>query len=134
MAHVHRKSLQGIPQPAVLGDVNNDAIGTAQLDLSLARALASAGLAAPFYSFEVRQPCTPRLLHLFGACEYVVDDEADVVNAAEIFPLLAHVWIIVLLAGPDGQVQVAITEVDVGAATPPNFCHPEHVFVERRDL
>src|SRR5262249_21223837 len=63
-----------------------------------------------------------------------VDDEADVVNAAEICPLLSHVWVIALLAGPDGQVQVPIAEVDVGAATPPNLCHPEHVFVEGRDL
>src|SRR5262249_3904284 len=60
--------------------------------------------------------------------------EADVVNTAEIFPLLAHVCVITLLAGSDGQVQVTITEVDVSAATPPDLGHPEHVFVEGRNL
>src|SRR5262249_49244060 len=81
-----------------------------------------------------RQPGGPCLLHLFSACEHVVNNEADVVNAAEIFPLLAHVRVIALLAGSDGQVQVTITEVDVGAATPPNLCHAEHVLIEGRDL
>jgi hypothetical protein len=57
-----------------------------------------------------------------------------VVNATEIFPLRSNVWIIALLARPDGQVQVTIAEVDMGAATPPNLRHPEHVFVEGRDF
>ena len=82
----NEKSLQGIPQPAELGDVDDDAVGTAQLDLSIAGALASARLAVPSCSFEGRQPGGPRLLHPLGACENVVYDEADVVNAAEIFP------------------------------------------------
>src|SRR5262245_41415154 len=55
-------------------------------------------------------------------------------NAAEIFPLLSNVWIIALLAGPDGQVQVTITEVDVGVATPPHLFHLKYVFVKGRDL
>ena len=108
--------------------------GPLQLDLSIAGALASARLAAPFCSCEGRQPGGSRLLHPFGACEHVIYDEADVMNATEIFPLLSYVWVIALLACPDGQVQVTIAEVDVGAATPPNLCHPEHVFVEGRDL
>jgi hypothetical protein len=74
------------------------------------------------------------LLHPFGAFEHVVYDEANVVNATEIFPLRSDIWVIALLAGPDSQVQVTIAEVDMGAATPPNLCHPEHVFVEGRDL
>src|SRR5207244_3845063 len=132
MTRLHR--LQGIPQPAVLGDVNDDAVWTAQLDLSLAGALAPARLTASSRSIEGRQPGSTRLLHLFSAGGHVVYDEADVVNAAEIFPLLSHVWVIALLAGPDRQVQVTIAEVNMGAATPANLCHSEHVFVEGRDL
>src|SRR5262245_23636486 len=128
------QSLLRIPQPAVFGDVDDDAVGTAQLDLSLAGALASASLVAPFCRREGRQPGGPRLLHPVSAFRHVVDDEADVVNAAEIFPLISHVWVIALLAGPDGQVQVTIAEVDVGAATPPNLSHAKHVFVEGGDL
>jgi hypothetical protein len=56
------------------------------------------------------------------------------VNATEIFPLRSDICVIALLARPDSQVQVTIAEVDVGAATPPNLRHPEHVFVEGRDL
>ena len=71
------------------------------LDLSLAGALASPDWARlPAAS---RGVWWPRLLHPFSAFGHIVDDEADVVNAAEIFPLLSNVWIIALLAGPDGQ-------------------------------
>src|SRR5262249_6459313 len=96
------QSLQGIPQPAVLGDVNDDAVGTAQLDLSLAGTLTSARLAAASCSCQRCQPGGSCLLHLFGAFGHVVNDEADVVNAAEIFPLLSHVWVIAVLTGPNG--------------------------------
>ena len=53
MSRLHRKSLQGIPQPAALRDVDDDAVGTAQLDLSMAGALASARLAAPSPSLRL---------------------------------------------------------------------------------
>ena len=71
---------------------------------------------------------------ILAAHGHVIDDEADVVNTAEIFPLRPHVRVLALLAGPDGQVQVPIAKVDVGAAIPANFYHPKHVFVKGRDL
>jgi hypothetical protein len=81
ITRLHRKSLPGIPQPAELGDVDDDAVGTAQLDRSIAGALASARLAVPSCSFEGRLPGGPHPLHPFGAFEHVIDDEADVVKA-----------------------------------------------------
>ena len=39
-----------------------------------------------------------------------------------------------LHAGPDGHIQVPIAAGDEGAPTPPNLCHPGHIWGEGRDL
>jgi hypothetical protein len=120
--------------PAALGEVAEDAVGTTPRALRMTGALASARQATLACRVERRQPGGPRLRHPVSAYEHVVHEEADVVLSTALCPVRSHIWGIALRAGPAGQTQAAIAEGEVGTTTPPNRCHPEHVFGKERAL
>src|SRR5216683_4005606 len=117
--------------PASVRDVDDDAVGASPFLLEIGVA------AGPHHRVDVvlgGQPLAARAFDLLAGRVEVVDLEAEMVNAGEVWSVRAHVGRLLALSGEDRNVDMAVGQKDRTIGAAPQLLEAERRFVELGDF